>query len=232
MAAPRDQRLVIGLGALAAVVVGVGAAVFLTRGDEGPKAPPPASEGGLQVDVGETQRASLDPAKPLRCFVKGEFVGVQTLAQCAERNGVAAQALDVGLDETGAVAAAVDQPLQPLPGPIQVAEGGAPPVNIPPVPNLGPVGGSTPAAGGSQAAWGPCMRHGSYGWTTVSQSAPLSVCVNLLFDGRCEPEGGATYGRWGEQTVRLVTGKIEIAPDGKTFSTLVEQGPDCLIPRT
>lgn len=229
MAGLSDQRVVIGVGALAAVMVGAGAAYMLTRGDAAPASPPPAAEGGLQVEVKEGARAALDPAQPLRCFVDGAFVGMATLADCAQRNGVAAQALDVGLDETGAVAAAVNQPLQPLPPPMQTADAG--PGSAAGRPPAGR-GADGPQPAGGAAAWGPCLKHGSYGWSTVSQSAPLSVCVNLLFDGRCEPEGAATYGRWGEQTVRLVTGKVEIAPDGKTFTTLVEQGPDCMLPRT
>ena len=36
----------------------------------------------------------------------GSFVGEITLAECAKKNGVATGALDVGVDETGALAAA------------------------------------------------------------------------------------------------------------------------------
>lgn len=233
MASAPTSRLVIGLGALTAVVVGAAVALGLLRGDEPAKAPPPAAEGGLQIEVGENGRAALDPAKPLRCFVNGQFVGVETLARCAERNGVSAQALDVGLDSTGEVAAATDVTLAPLPG-FDVADT-APVQPLPPVtlPDVGPIGpGPTEVAGAgdSQAAWGPCMRHGPQGWATVSDRAPLAVCVNLLFDGRCEEPGNALYGRWGEQTVRLVPGKVEIAVDGRNFRTLVEQRGNCTVP--
>jgi hypothetical protein len=231
MAAALDKRLVIGVGALTAVVIGVAVALGLTRGDEPSTAPPPAAEGGLQIEVGENQRASLDPSKPLRCFVKGEFVGVETLTRCAERNGVSAQALDVGLDESGEVAAATDVTLAPL-APTDIAEL-APPraAPMPALPDMGPLGPGDSARGaGSQAAWGPCMKHSAQGWSVVSQNAPLAVCVNLLFDGRCEQPGNAQYGRWGEQTVRLVPGKVEIARDGQTFTTLVEQTGDCMVP--
>lgn len=224
-----DRRLLIGLGGLAAVGLGAAVAIGLTRGDRSEPAPPPAAEGGLQVEVGENARASLDPAKPLRCFVDGEFVGMQTLSACARKNGVAAQSLDVGLDETGAVAAAVDQPLAPLPPPVDVAEAPPAAAPLPPAPEIGPAATSGQPQGG--AAFSECMGYGRYGWSVVSQSAPLGVCVNLLFDGRCEQPGGAQYGRWGEQTVRLVPGKVEIAEDGRTFRTLAEQGPNCAIPR-
>jgi hypothetical protein len=54
--------------------------------------------------------------------------------------------------------------------------------------------------------------------------------VQLLFTGRCESPGSASYGRWNGQTVRLVTGRVEIAPDGATFRTLVEQDASCILP--
>jgi hypothetical protein len=98
-----------------------------------------------------------------------------------------------------------------------------PPMQMPAGPDMGPLG---PGGGAASS----CMKHGSQGWSVVSENAPLSVCVNLLFDGRCEQPGAAQYGRWGEQTVRLVPGKIEIARDGRTFETLVDQGPNCTVP--
>jgi hypothetical protein len=102
---------------------------------------------------------------------------------------------------------------------------------VAPLPDLGPVGPGQPAAvPGQQAQFSPCISHGPNGWTTVSEAAPLAVCVTLLFDGRCEQPGNARYGRWGEQTVRLVPGKIEIAVDGQTFTTLADQGANCTIP--
>lgn len=217
-----DRRVVIGVGALAAVGVGVAVALGLGRGDrEDP--PPPASKGGLEVEVGDNSaRGQLDPTKPLRCFVDGKFVGIETLTRCAERNGVAAQALDVGLDETGEVAAATDQiQLAPLPD-IEVADVTAPPsIQLPDVSETGPFG-----PGGSEAS---CMKHGPQGWSVVSENATVGTCVSLLFDGRCEEPGAAQYGRWGEQTVRLVVGKVEIAPDGKTFQTFKDR-PDCPVP--
>jgi hypothetical protein len=231
MSGLRDRRVVIGLGGLAAVGIGVAAALAI-NGDKSPAPPPPAAEGGLQVEIGETQRASLDPAKPLRCFVNGKFVGLETLSVCAGKNGVAAQALDVGLDETGELAAATDVDLAPLP-PVDVAAETPSPIPEPalaPLPDLGPVGPTQTAASGRQGAFGSCIAHGPNGWTTVSEAAPLGVCVTLLFDGRCELPGNARYGRWGEQTVRLVPGKVEIAADGQTFATLVTQNQNCTIP--
>ena len=55
----------------------------------------------------------------------------------------------------------------------------------------------------------------------------LDACVQLLFNARCERQGGAAYGRWGQQTLRLVDGRVEISDDNKAFRTLVAQGEDC-----
>ena len=68
------------------------------------------------VVSGRDDDAKLDPKRPLRCFVGGQFVGELPLAVCAQRNGVATGALDVGLDQAGALAAAKrrDTPLTPL----------------------------------------------------------------------------------------------------------------------
>lgn len=226
-----DKRVVIGLGAL--VAVGVGAAIALGLGRDGDRPPPPAAEGGLQIEIGETERAALDPTKPLRCFVDGRLIGMETLSACAQRNGVAAQALDVGLDETGALAAATTPPPPSTPSVDIAADDTPPPVkaDAPVVTDLPPPGGAQSASAGSGAQFGSCISHGPNGWTTMSEAAPLGVCVTLLFDGRCETPGNARYGRWGEQTIRLVPGKVEISADGQTFTTLAEQGQNCSVPR-
>ena len=67
---------------------------------------PPASQGGLVVQTGRDDDIKLDPKRPLRCFVNGQFVGELPLSDCAQKNGVATGALDVGLDQSGALAAA------------------------------------------------------------------------------------------------------------------------------
>jgi len=48
--------------------------------------------------------------------------------------------------------------------------------------------------------------------------------------GRGETGGAASYGRWGEQTLRLVRDRVEISSDNRRFRTLVEQGANCAIP--
>lgn len=107
----KDRRIILGGGAALALVAGLGIAVALMSGhDKKPAEDPPASRAGLIVETGRADDTKLDPARPLRCFVGGAFVGEITLAECAKKNGVATGALDVGVDETGALAAA-DQAL-------------------------------------------------------------------------------------------------------------------------
>ena len=43
-------------------------------------------------------------------------------------------------------------------------------------------------------------------------------------------QGAATYGRWGEETLRLVPRRVEVSDDNRTFRTLVEQGANCSTP--
>ena len=104
-------------GGGAAVLAGILIAVFfMTRGAAPPEAPP--AKGSLQVET-TGDDGKVDATRPLRCFVGGQFVGMVSLADCAKRNGVAAQALDVGLDQSGELAAASNGQtvLRPLPPP-------------------------------------------------------------------------------------------------------------------
>lgn len=198
-----------GIGGALAVVAAIGIAVGLKAGDSGPQQPPPASRAGLVVEMGEIKESSLDPARPLRCFVGGQFVGEATLAQCARKNGVATNALDVGIDETGALAAASETTAMITP--------------LPPA-------AATPAAPAPAAA-AACWSH-TPDWRRMPGDMTLNACVQSLFAGRCEKPGAATYGRWGEQTLRLVPGKVEISSDNRSFRTLVEQSPGgCALPQ-
>jgi hypothetical protein len=126
----------LGGGALALAAGLVIAWVIFAHGAR-PSEPPPASQGGLVIVTGRDDDARLDPHRPLRCFVGGQFVGELPLAECAKRNGVATGALDVGLDQAGALAATNGAgaeltplnalaPAQPLP----VTETGPPPANV------------------------------------------------------------------------------------------------------
>ena len=217
----RAPLIVAGVGALVAAGLGASVALGVFREDPADDTPPPAAEGGLKVELGDIQGGDrIDPARPLRCFVEGKFVGELVVADCAKRNGVAAQNLDVGLDARGELAAVVALPEalpepvfpEPEPQPEPVVDDYAPPA----VATAGPSG--------------ECMRHSGGEWRALGEDLELQTCVQVLFQGRCEDPGSAAYGRWNGQTLRLVTGRVEIAPDGANFRTLVEQDASCMLP--
>ena len=101
----KDRRVVIAVGVAIALILGLAIALASVKRNRGPDEPPPASQGGLVVEMGRDDDVKLDPTRSLRCFVNGQFVGMSTLAECAKRNGVATGALDVGIDVTGELAA-------------------------------------------------------------------------------------------------------------------------------
>lgn len=208
---PNRSRIALILGGgAAALVAGVVGAWLVTGGHRHEKLPPPpASKGGLVIDPNAQPEAKLAPSKSLRCFVAGQFVGEFTLAECAQRNGVATDALDVGVDQTGALAAA--------------QQGGAVVTPLPPREAAKPAPAPEPqqAAAPSAACW---RYDGS--WRKLPDMT-LAACTQTLFAGRCEKPGQALYGRWGQQTLRLVPGKVEISGDNRSFRTLVEQGQGC-----
>ncbi|HEX7885696.1 MAG TPA: hypothetical protein VF474_06940 [Phenylobacterium sp.] len=211
------------LGGLGALVAGGAIAWALVGGDRGSAPSPPASEAGLVIDSSSTEDGRIDTGKPLRCFVQGQFVGELSLSDCARRNGVATDALDVGLDETGALAAAQQASAQLIPLPPVEEEPSGPEQAAPPP-------ADTDEAEPDAAAAGTCWRHGGGRWRRLPDAGDLDACVQTLFAGRCERPGGASYGRFGTQTLRLVAGKVEVADDNRTFRTLVPQAPDCSLP--
>ena len=195
----RDPRVRIaaGVGAaalLAVLGIGIGALVRgaahhpdATQSDAVPESGAPSS---LQVEMGSGD-TGLDLTRPLRCFAGGQFVGMLTLKDCAQRNGVDAGQLDVGLDTSGeVVAASSDEALQLLPAPA--------------------------------ADQGACWRYTGE-WRKLSDEMSLDACVQALFGGKCVRPGAADYGRWGEETIRLVAGKVESQTAGGGFRTLLRQ---------
>ena len=222
MAFPNDNRIILALGAVLAVVAAVVIAlIFGARGgDDAPQTP--EERAGLQLDV--TEAPDLEPTRELRCFVDGQFVGMATLIDCARRNGVATEGLDVGLDETGALAAAptaafAPPPAEPLPALIEAA-----PVNPPEATPAAPTPAPT-QAGGQQ-----CLRHVSGEWRQLSGGMSLNACVQALFSGTCVRPGDAMYGRWGDLTLRLVPRRVEQSQDNSRFRTLAEQDRNCQFP--
>jgi len=222
-----DRRIVLALaGGALALLAGMGIAVgLLARGDDAAPDAPPASQGGLVVETTDLDEGRMDPTRPLRCFVSGQFVGEVTLSECAERNGVATGALDVGVDETGALAAADEAGtvLTPLPPPVETAAAPPPgPVEGVTTPNL-------PSQVAQPAPAGACWRYAGAEWRRLPSDLTLESCVQTLFAGRCEPAGSATYGRWMQQTLRLVPGRVEVSADNRRFRTLADQGAGCVI---
>jgi hypothetical protein len=212
MAGPRDRRLLLTFGGgIVILALAVGGAIYVVRRDHGPRPPPPASTSGLIVQMGRTDDAKLDPKKPLRCFVNGQFEGLETIADCAKKNGVATEALDVGVDQSGQLAAADSAgtalaPLPPAAAPAAV-DSAAPAVNAPE---------------------GDCLRYATATWRKAGAGMSLGGCVKLLFDGQCL-KTGAAYGRWMGQTLRLVPGAVEISGDNRNFRLLVAQPATCAI---
>jgi hypothetical protein len=220
----KDRRTLLALaGAAVALLAGLGLAWLMVERHRGETAsPPPASQGGLVIDNASAGEPHADPARPLRCFVGGQPVGDMTLAECAKRNGVATDALDVGLDQSGRLAAAgqagaVLTPLPPTTANVPEASAPQPQQGAQPQ----PLAVSGPAA--------TCMRYSEAQWRRLPADMALGACVQALFAGRCERPGGATYGRWGQQTLRLVPGKVEVSADNHSFKPLMDQ-PGCANP--
>jgi hypothetical protein len=222
------QKVMLAIGVGSAVILGVIAAfLFMGRGHK-PTEAPAASQGGLQVSVAETP--ALDAKKKLRCFKDGAPVGEYTLAECAKMNGVAAQALDVGLDDNGNLAAAPTASLAPPPAlpPAAVVPSGQTP-NAPDAHTSAQP--AQTASAPAEARGAACLRFGGADWRQVSDGGNLNSCVQFLFAGRCVRPGEAQYGRYGSATLRLVPGKVEISSDNAHFHTLVEQRRGCEVPQ-
>ena len=96
-----------------------------------------------------------------------------------------------------------------------------------PVEVLSPAGSAEPKAAPAAASAAACWRHTGADWRRLPGEMSQLACVQALFAGRCEPAGSASYGRWGVQTLRLVTGRVEVSNDNRTFRLLLEQGPNC-----
>ena len=217
---PQDNRLLIAIGAGLAVVAAVVIALIFSGGRDRNPAPPPAAQGGLTVDVADAPE--LNTTRELRCFVDGQYIGMATLSDCARRNGVATDALDVGIDETGALAAAPTAAFAPPPSapPIELTETEQPPLTDqrPLEPSVQPASGAT------------CLRHTGSDWRSLSSNMSLNACVQALYSGTCVRPGEALYGRWGDMTLRLVPRRVEQSPDNSRFRTLAEQDRSCTFP--
>lgn len=205
--------LIIG-GAVIVLGLAAGLGMVMSKGHDKDQ-PMNTHPTGLQVSVSDAPVGVSQ--KTLRCFVNGSYVGDFSLTECAKKNGVAAQTLDVGLDDNGNPTAAPTASLAPPP-----AVPGKTLVATKPV-DTDPEGSHTQATG----PVGDCLRYASGDWSREASSIGLSQCAHLLYDGRCERPGSASYGRWSDKTLRLVPGRIEISDDNKNFHLLSEQGNNC-----
>jgi hypothetical protein len=220
----KDRRIVAVVGVCAALLLGLLIVLHLVHTKKSDQ-PPPADQAGLIIRQGRPDDAKLDPKRELGCFVAGQYIGQATWADCAKKNGVATGDLDVGIDAQGGLAGAAPNtgtPLTPLPpsntqAPAPAIQTPAQPSSTPPV---------LPVA--STGAGSACWRFADRTWYRMADM-PRSACIQNLFAGHCEKAGSATYGRWGDQTLRLVPGKVEASDDNHSFHTVAEQGPNCAI---
>lgn len=222
MALPNDNRIIIVIGTGLAVLGAIVAALVFGSDREPSGEVPPAARGGLTVALADAP--GLEPTRALRCFVDGQFVGMATLTECAQRNGLATDALDVGLDESGNLAAAPTASLAPPPE--------LPEIDVteldPMLPDDLPAEPSRPVV--KQASGSACLRHTGSDWRTLSSSMSLDACVQALYAGTCVRPGDAQYGRWGETTLRLVPRRVEQSDDNSRFRVLADQDRDCQFP--
>ena len=193
-----------------------------------PSAGPGVRSGDLQVVMGKSPKVEADTS--VRCFVNGQFVGMQTAADCAQKNGVAPGGLDVGLDQSGAIAAGGgDTRLQPL---NRTSDADADEASSGQTADAGDDADPTALGARSYASAPPadCRRYVG-GWRGAGQGVSLDACVHVLFDGRCPPPGQVVYGRWGGLTLRDSPGRIDVSSNNRDFSPLAPQYPaDCSIP--
>jgi hypothetical protein len=218
---PKDNRILIAIGAGVAVLAAVIIGLLFTSGRDRKAEQPPAAQGGLTVAVADAPE--LNTTRELRCYVDGQFVGMATLVDCARRNGLATDALDVGVDETGALVAAPTASFAPPPtAPGELTDLEAAPAASPAAEGAAPE--PTTSAGAQ------CLRHTGSDWRALSSNMSLNACVQALYAGTCVTPGDALYGRWGNTTLRLVPRRVEQSQDNNRFRTLVEQDRSCQFP--
>lgn len=221
---PNDNRVILAIGAGLAILAAIVLALVF-GGDREPRteAEPVEGPGGLQVDLADAP--ALEPTRQLRCFVDGQFIGMATLSDCAQRNGLATDALDVGLDATGNLAAAPTAAFAPPPELPETDMSESPgvegQVDAPPPAQTAP---RVERAGGA-----PCLRFAGSEWRQIGEMS-LSQCVQALYAGTCVRPGDAQYGRHGGLTLRLVPRRVEQSTDNTRFRILADQDRNCQFP--
>ena len=219
--------MVLAAGVGSVLVVGLAATfIALSRDEDDPAAS--LGGGALNVQTGRDDDVKLDPKRPLSCFSAGQFVGEMPVEDCARKNGVAAGALDLGLDAAGALSASNGTTAEITPLPPDPPPALAPVADEEPLPATDGSPNPAPARASGQTCW----RYEGASWTRISGAMSLGACVQALFEGDCVGPGAADYGRWGDRTLRLAGGRIETSADNHTFRTLAPQGPGCAAPPT
>lgn len=224
MQSPNDNRMIIAIGVGLAVVAAVVLALIFGSSREQPQArmPDAVEPGGLQVSVGDAP--ALEPTRELRCFVNGQFVGMATLADCAQRNGLATDALDVGLDQSGNLAAAPTASLAPPPA-LPTTPVNSLPTAVPT--ELLPLEKQQPQPRVERTGGSPCLRYAGSDWRQLSGDMTLNQCVQALYAGTCVGPGEAQYGRHGNVTLLLVPRRVEQSNDNNRFRILANQDRNC-----
>lgn len=227
MQSPNNNRVIIAIGAGLAILAAIVLALVFGGRREQTEAPPVDRPGGLQVDLADAP--SLEPTRQLRCFVAGQFVGMATLADCAQRNGLATDGLDVGLDASGNLAAAPTAAFAPPP---ELPTSDVADLNQ----NLGAPSTTAPEGPGAEAqrapqvqraAGAPCLRYAGSEWRQLAADMTLNQCVQALYAGTCVRPGDAQYGRHGSLTLRLVPRRVEQSNDNSRFRILADQDRNC-----
>ena len=230
MQLPNDNRVIIAIGVGLAVLAAVVLALMFSGGREAAAPRTQESEegpGGLQVDLADAP--ALEPTRQLRCFVDGQFIGMATLADCAQRNGLATDALDVGLDETGNLAAAPTAAFAPppaLPTEVDMAQTD-PAYGDTPLPEQPQSPAQQPRV--ERASGASCLRFTGSDWRELGQMS-LNQCVQALYAGTCVRPGDAQYGRHGSVSLRLVPRRVEQSNDNRRFRILADQERNCQFP--
>jgi len=230
MQLPNDNRVILAIGAGVAILAAIVLALIFGGRKDQTEAPPVDRPAGLQVDLADAP--SLEPTRELRCFVDGQFVGMATLADCARRNGLATDGLDVGLDASGNLAAAPTASFAPPPDlpTSEVAD-----LND----GLDTPDATLPEKPGSQAerepqvqraSGAPCLRYTGSEWRQISTDMSLGQCVQALYAGTCVSPGDAQYGQHGSLTLRLVPRRVEQSTDNTRFRILADQDRNCQFP--
>ena len=85
-----DRRVIAAIGGGVAVLLAIVFAFLAFRGHKTDPTKVGTAAGGLQIEQGQAD-SRTSTTRPLRCFVNGQFVGMATVADCAQKNGVSAQ---------------------------------------------------------------------------------------------------------------------------------------------